>query len=85
MRYFSYVIGSKKPNIKTYVGWTTNIKKRIQKHNSGKGAKSTRGRKWSLIYKKVFFNKVDAMKSEYYIKNNKKLRNLMRKKLRKNN
>ena len=36
----------------SYVGWTNNLKKRLQLHNSGKGAKFTRGRKWILIFKK---------------------------------
>ena len=36
----------------SYVGWTNNLKKRLQLHNSGKGAKFTKGRKWILIFKK---------------------------------
>ena len=35
----------------TYVGYTNNLKKRIDLHNNNKGAKFTRGRKWKLIYK----------------------------------
>jgi len=58
----------------TYVGWTNNIKKRLEKHNSGKGAKSTRGRKWKVIYYELFKTKKEAMKREYYIKKNTKLR-----------
>ena len=41
----------------TYVGYTNNLKKRISLHNSGKGAKFTRGRKWRLIYKEKFKSK----------------------------
>ena len=41
----------------TYVGWTNNLKKRLQIHNSGKGAKFTRGRKWILIFKKEMLSK----------------------------
>ena len=44
-------------NNKTYVGFTTNYKKRLLKHNSGKGAKSTKGYQWVLIYKKLFLSK----------------------------
>ena len=33
----------------TYVGYTNNIIKRVKQHNTGKGAKFTRGRKWKLI------------------------------------
>ena len=59
----------------TYVGYTSNIKKRINLHNSGKGAKFTKGRKWELIYKEKFKSKKEAISREYYIKNNRILRN----------
>jgi len=59
----------------TYVGYTNNLKKRISIHNSGKGAKLTRGRKWRLIYKEKFKSKKEAISREYYIKNNRLLRN----------
>ena len=58
----------------SYVGYTNNLENRLKKHNEGKGAKSTRGKKWILIYSKKFKNKKDAMKYEYFLKNNKKLR-----------
>ena len=59
----------------TYVGYTKDLKNRIKLHNLGKGAKFTRGRKWSLIYKKKFKSKKEAISREYYIKNNRRLRN----------
>ena len=58
----------------TYVGYTNNLKKRIILHNSGKGAKFTRGRKWMLIYKEKFKSKKEAISREYYIKYNKSVR-----------
>ena len=58
----------------TYVGYTNNLKKRLDLHNSGKGAKFTRGRKWKLIYKEVYRTKKEAISREYYIKNNRSLR-----------
>ena len=64
----------------TYVGYTNNLKKRIYLHNSGKGAKFTRGRKWVLIYKERFKSKKEAISREYYIKNNRSLRNDLKKK-----
>ena len=64
----------------TYVGYTNNLKKRINLHNSGKGAKFTRGRKWVLIYKERFKSKKEAISREYYIKNNRSLRNDIKKK-----
>ncbi len=59
----------------TYVGYTKNIKNRLSLHNSGKGAKFTRGRKWRVIYKEILKSKKEAISREYYIKNNRKLRN----------
>ena len=59
----------------TYVGYTNNLKKRINLHNNNKGAKFTRGRKWKLIYKEKHSSKKEAISREYYIKNNRTLRN----------
>ena len=64
----------------TYVGYTNNLKKRISLHNSGKGAKFTRGREWVLIYKEKFKSKKEAISREYYIKNNKSVREKIKKK-----
>ena len=64
----------------TYVGYTNNLKKRINLHNLGKGAKFTRGRKWTLIYKEKYKSKKEAISREYYIKNNRELRNQIKKK-----
>ena len=59
----------------TYVGYSNNLKERIIKHNSGKGAKFTRGRKWTLIYKRTYSSKIEAMKNEYIFKKNLTKRN----------
>jgi len=59
---------------KTYVGYTNNIENRLEKHNSNKGAKSTKGYKWLLIYTKKFKSKNEAMSYEYKLKKNKLLR-----------
>ena len=80
MPFYVYVLGSnKKGHKKTYVGWTNNIKKRLYKHNIGKGAKSTRGRKWKIVYTEKYFTKGKAISREYYIKKNRKFRNLIKK------
>ncbi len=62
----------------TYVGYTKDLKERIRLHNSGKGAKFTRGRKWKLIYKEKCNTKNQAILREYYIKKNRKLRTLIK-------
>ena len=74
------MLKSKSINPVTYVGYTKDLKKRINLHNSGKGAKFTRGRKWRLIYKERFKSKKEAISREYYIKNNRSLRNDLKKK-----
>ena len=75
MKYSVYLISTKVKNKTTsYVGYTNNIEKRLKLHNSGKGAKFTRGKKWNLVYYKEYNTKSDAMKSEYKLKKNYKLR-----------
>ena len=64
----------------TYVGYSGNLSNRIKLHNSGKGAKFTRGRKWRLIYKEKLASKNKAISREYYIKNNKTFRNKIKNK-----
>ncbi len=74
MNYYVYMLKSKGIRPVTYVGYTNNLKNRINLHNTGKGAKFTRGRKWLLIYKEKFKTKKEAISREYYIKNNRILR-----------
>ena len=79
MAYYVYMLISKTRKPVTYVGYTKNIKNRIKLHNSGKGAKFTRGRKWKLIYKEKLNSKIEAISREYYIKHNRTLRNEIKK------
>ena len=75
MNYFVYILGShKNSQFKTYVGYTNNLNLRLKKHNTNKGAKSTRGFKWKIIYKKRFYDKRLAMSFEYKLKKDKKKR-----------
>ena len=74
-KFYVYIIANlNDKKIFTYVGWTKNLKKRLQLHNSGKGAKFTRGRKWILIFKKKMLSKVKAMQFEYKLKKDRKVR-----------
>ena len=77
---FIYLLVAKPEYKISYIGWTNNLKKRLKEHNEGKGAKFTRGRKWKLIYYEVVKNKSLALKREYKLKKNRKLRNLIKKK-----
>lgn len=52
-----------------YTGWTNDLKKHLEKHNAGKGARYTRGRlPVKLVYYEVFATKSEAMKREAQIK-----------------
>ena len=69
MVYFVYLIKTTKGyQNKSYVGYTNNILKRLVKHNSNLGAKSTKGYKWELVYKKKFYSKNKALSFEYKLK-----------------
>jgi putative endonuclease len=79
MSYCVYMLKSTGQKSITYVGYTSDLKKRIKLHNIGKGAKFTRGRKWKLIYKEKFNSKKEAISREYYIKKNRTFRNQIKK------
>lgn len=52
-----------------YAGYTNDLEKRLDAHNSGKGAKYTRARRpAALIYQEQFETKPAAMKAEYAFK-----------------
>ncbi|MDC3341980.1 GIY-YIG nuclease family protein, partial [Candidatus Pelagibacter sp.] len=76
---FVYLILAKPNYSLSYVGWTIDLKKRIKLHNEGKGAKFTRGRKWKLVYYEVLNNKSEALKREFELKKDRKLRNYIKK------
>ena len=64
----------------SYVGYTNNLNKRIFLHNSSKGAKFTKGKKWKLIYSKTYYDKSKAMKEEFKLKKDYAKRNILKKK-----
>ena len=76
MSYYVYLIVSRFKNNKkiSYVGYTNNLQKRLNLHNTGKGAKFTKGRKWKLVYYEKYVTKSLAMKNEFILKKNYKLR-----------
>ena len=78
--YFVYLLVAKNRNRTiSYVGYTNNINKRLKLHNNSKGAKFTRGRNWKLAYYKRYDNKILAMKEEYKLKKDYKLRSKIKK------
>ena len=77
-KFYVYLIANfNNKKIISYVGWTNNLKKRLQLHISGKGAKFTRGRKWTLIFKKKLVSKKKAMQFEYKLKKDRKTRKVI--------
>lgn len=65
--FFTYIIECSDGTL--YCGYAANLDKRIETHNSGKGAKYTRTRlPVRLVYAEQFDNKSDALKREYAIK-----------------
>jgi len=86
MKFYVYLlINIKKNRVISYVGYTNDLYKRLILHNTSKGAKFTKGRKWTLIYKKCYKTKSLAMKNEYLLKNDQKKRNSIKKKFIVNN
>ena len=65
MYFYVYMLISKGNKPVSYVGYTNNLKNRIKLHNSGKGAKFTRGSLWKIIYQKKYSDKREAMRDEY--------------------
>ncbi len=52
-----------------YTGWTTDLKKRIQAHNAGRGAKYTRNKRpVRLVYYEEYETKGEALQREYALK-----------------
>jgi putative endonuclease len=81
MHYYTYLLKCISSGVnKSYVGYTNNLRLRLEKHNSNKGAKSTKGYQWIIVYSKKFISKSEAMKYEYQLKKNNKLRKKILKK-----
>jgi len=66
---FVYVLGTRSKNRHlTYVGWTSDLVRRLAQHNSGKGARTTRGRVWVLLHSERCKSKRAAMSREWHLK-----------------
>ena len=79
MNFYIYLLIAKRLNrYITYVGYTNNINKRLNLHNSSKGAKFTKGKKWKVIFQRKFSTKSLAMKEEYKLKKDYKYRKIIK-------
>ncbi len=76
--YYVYLLVSE--DGRKYIGYTANLKARLQSHNSGK-VKSTKGRKWELVYYEAYKEEVLAKKRERNLKKNWRLRVALYKRL----
>ena len=82
---FVYVLSARNPDGRTitYVGWTLDLERRLAEHNGqGKhkraGAKTTRGRVWSLVYAEKHRTRKGAMRREWTLKADRKFRSSLR-------
>lgn len=78
---FVYILAAKNPDGRTitYVGWTLDLERRLAQHNGkAAGARSTRGRVWTLVYAEKHRTKKGAMRREFILKNDRKFRAQLR-------
>lgn len=76
---YVYILGSQDGGArKTYVGWTTDPDRRLEQHNKGRGAKSTRGRTWCVLYLERYETRNEAMSREWWLKRDKAFRASLR-------
>lgn len=83
MASFVYVLGCRakegskersKERRLTYVGWTTDVARRLGQHNAGSGARTTRGRVWILLHTEAFRTRRQAMSREWHLKRDRRFR-----------
>ena len=76
MACFVYVLGSmeRAGEVRTYVGWTTDLDARLARHNAGTGARATRGRQWVLLYAERYRTRGEAMSREWRLKRDRRFR-----------
>ena len=63
--FYVYLIQNEKEEL--YIGYTSDLKKRLEGHNNGNTA-STRGHRWELVYYEAYKAEQDARKRELALK-----------------
>ena len=66
--YYVYLLKSLKDTTKTYIGYTTNLKQRLETHNSGGSIHTCDARPWKLVMYLAFDSEEKALNFEKYIK-----------------
>ena len=76
MACYVYILGSGDAvgGYRTYVGWTNDLDTRVARHNAGKGARTTRGRRWVLLYAERYRTRGEAMSREWHLKRDRRFR-----------
>ena len=78
MSCYVYVLASGERNgVRTYCGWTIDLDRRLARHNSGAGARATRGRQWRLVYAERYASRREAMSREWRLKRDRRFRLLL--------
>ena len=67
MYYFVYILQSLRTK-RLYIGVTSNLKKRLKEHNTGKNKATKRYTPWVLIYCEIYRSKKDALTRERKLK-----------------
>jgi putative endonuclease len=83
---FVYILMTRNPGGRTitYVGWTLDLARRLDEHNGSppgkksRGARSTRGRAWALVYAEKYRTRRKAMAREYALKQDHVFRAMLR-------
>ena len=67
MFHYVYILQSLKDN-SLYIGYTSDLKKRFEKHNAGINKATKPFRPYKLIFYEAFLNRIDAKNREEYLK-----------------
>ena len=70
MKFLVYILQSKVDG-SYYIGYTSNLNKRLLQHNTAKSGYSARKIPWILVYTESFEEKSSALRRERFLKNQK--------------
>jgi putative endonuclease len=66
--FFYYVYILRSTSNRRYVGYTTDLKRRLEEHNTGQNISTKPYRPWTLVFYEAFPNEQDARRREAYFK-----------------
>jgi len=65
--FYVYVLRSK-ADLGFYIGYSTNLRKRLSQHKGGESFATAHRRPWTLIYYEAYLNQADALGREKFLK-----------------